>query len=281
MSSISPQKMSVVIPTYNRTDDLCRCLECLAPYFAEDRGCSDSFAVEVIVSDDACDKSLEMLLADRFSWCRYFTGPGQGPAANRNSGARHARGDWLVFTDDDCLPRPGWIDAYAKYTGEFDVLEGKTTSNRKRVRLSETAPINEYGGCLWSCNFAIRRSLFVELDGFDEEYLFWKEDQDLQQRILKSGRVIKFLPDACVVHPWKAPRAISKEHMVFAATRMFWEKHEAKPSSEAAYFIRAGVASFVKVTLPGVWRYSGKGVPYAALLNLAWITEGLRVLVRK
>lgn len=200
---------SIVIPTYRRQEDLCQCLDLLAPYFSSppppSQAMAPSLAIEVIVSDDAADPQLCALLQQRYPWCRYTAGPARGPAANRNHGAQQATAEWLAFTDDDCLPQPGWIEAYARHSDQWDVLEGLTSAADRRTRLDQECPINETGGYLWSCNFAIRRDRFLQLGGFNEHFpAAAMEDVDLNRRINQAGLRRRFLPSAEVKHPWRS-----------------------------------------------------------------------------
>ena len=52
---------------------------------------------------------MERFLAQQYPWVSWGRGPRRGPAANRNAGALRARGEWLAFTDDDCVPDPNWL----------------------------------------------------------------------------------------------------------------------------------------------------------------------------
>lgn len=123
MSSTSIQ-ISVVIPTCHRNDLLALCLERLAPgtqTLPADR-------YEVIVTDDGTRSTVESLVRERFPWAQWVAGPCNGPAANRNNGVRLARGEWVAFTDDDCLPSPHWLAGYVQaLDSAASVYEGKTT----------------------------------------------------------------------------------------------------------------------------------------------------------
>src|SRR5437870_4053857 len=99
--------LSVIIPTCNRPEQLSACLSRLgsgAQTLPFNR-------YEVIVSDDGRRMPAEEHLAKSFPWVRWVTGPGLGPAANRNCGAKAALGQWLAFVDDDCLPEKTWLEA--------------------------------------------------------------------------------------------------------------------------------------------------------------------------
>jgi GT2 family glycosyltransferase len=195
---------TVVIPTYKRHEALRDCLICLAHYFNPEAQDRLGFQVEVIVSDDGCEDVLKSLLMRHYPWSLYVAGPKRGPAANRNHGAQQASGDWLVFTDDDCLPQTGWLEAYAASADECDVMEGRTSAVGQRKRVDEECPINETGGFLWSCNFVIRRDLFLQMGGFNEDFpAAAMEDVELNTRVKQAGLRRLFVTNAVVLHPWR------------------------------------------------------------------------------
>ena len=204
-SSTPVPRFSVVIPTYRRHDSLARCLNRLAA----DRQDLPSDQYEVIVADDGPDADTARLLVENtYPWARWVAGPRRGPAANRNRGAAQARGDFLAFTDDDCLPQPGWLAAFAaKLDGpggdRLRVLEGRTTDGGVPPRGPMwTSPVNERGGLLWSCNFAVERRFFFEQGGFDERFPFpHLEDVDFRLRLDDRQEPYPFVPEALVEHP--------------------------------------------------------------------------------
>ncbi len=201
-TSAGSSRFSVIVPTRHRPDSLAKCLQQLAP------GAQTLAAAryEVIVTDDgAPGATVETLIRDRFPWARWTAGPRRGPAANRNHGSSLATGDWLVFTDDDCVPDAGWLvaigGARAAHPGER-VIEGCTTCEPDWKGPLWAAPTNEHGGFLWSCNFAIERAFFQELGGFDAGFPFAHlEDVDLRIRIQARGEPMRFVPAALVFHP--------------------------------------------------------------------------------
>jgi GT2 family glycosyltransferase len=218
-------KISVVIPTCNRPTDLALCLECL------DSGrqglAADSF--EIIVTDDGDAIQAKEALGDRYPWVRFVTGPRKGPAANRNHGAAQATGDWLVFTDDDCLPEVGWLRAYADAiqtnSSEY-VFEGRTSATGLRTRMDEEAPNNDQGGNLWSCNFCILRSVFMELGQFDEAFPSpAMEDVEFRVRARKAGYALFFVPMALVLHPWRLRKGRRFTRGYAASVKYFLTKH--------------------------------------------------------
>lgn len=206
-SSVRPvaPRFSVVIPTYRRNDALARCLNRLM----EDRQRLPTDQFEIIVADDGPESdNARLLVENTYPWVRWVQGPRRGPAANRNRGAAEARGEWLAFTDDDCLPQPAWLSSFAARLdgpgGErLRVLEGRTTAGKgPALGPTHTAPVNEHGGLLWSCNFVIRRPFFFELGGFDERFPFpHLEDVDLRLRLDDRQEPYPFVPEALMEHP--------------------------------------------------------------------------------
>lgn len=273
---------SVIIPTYNRRADLYKCLSCLSEYFTSAASNGQPFDVEVIVSDDAKEKDLAKDLSSSFPWVRYFEGPSRGPAANRNNGAAQARGEWLVFTDDDCLPGPGWLRSFHAVADQATVLEGKTIAERPRERLDEESPINS-GGYLWSCNFAIRKSLFDSLAGFDEKFPFAAmEDMDLKKRIDDEGAKIVYVPQAVVTHPWRRSRGLAFWGKQQKSELYFWAKHKnLAPASLPKHYAYLAARSLLKITIPGALKYRCRGLKNA-IGHDAWLLgQSLRFLVRR
>lgn len=217
-------RFSVVIPTCNRPDMLAACLGRLAP----GRTTFAAADYEVVVTDDGVRPSAEKLIAETFPWAKWSRGPRRGIAANRNAGAALARGEWIAFLDDDCLPEPGWLEAYARaaqHQPELAVLEGRTISGVERMGALEIAPVNETGGMLWSCNLAIRADTFRQVGGFDEELGSNLEDVDLRLRLKHAGAETLFVSAAAVVHPPRPLRPLLRQVREHRTYFQFARKH--------------------------------------------------------
>jgi GT2 family glycosyltransferase len=189
--------VAIVIPTRNRHESLKRCLSRLIPYAGAHPECS------IVVSDDGDALQTREALAGELTGVQVIQGPRRGPAANRNCGAAHATEELLIFLDDDCIPDQDLIAVYrdaALKNPEIGVFEGRISAEGEASSFADSAPINETGGKLWSCNFAIRRELFLKIGGFDDRYPFAAmEDIDLHLRVKRLSQVL-FLPDARVRH---------------------------------------------------------------------------------
>jgi len=203
--------LSIVIPTCDRADALRECLG---------RVVDQRAGYEVIVSDDSRTDGPRRVVAE-FPGVRWLEGPRRGPAANRNRGASHAKGEWLVFLDDDCLPESGWLEAYGEaITDEVDVLEGRTVCPLQDGFAFYEIVENVDGGAFWSCNLAVRREKFLELRGFDEDFTCaCAEDMEFAWRMRKRGLRSVFVEKAAVTHP---PREMRMQDLMKRTAAHRW-----------------------------------------------------------
>jgi GT2 family glycosyltransferase len=269
--------ISVIIPTYHRNDLLAKCLDLLAPgvqTFPADK-------YQVIVSDDGYKTTAEEMIRERYPWVKWFAGPRKGPASNRNNGAKYAQGEWLAFTDDDCLPSPNWLSSYAEaFTGESLALEGAIHPDGDYKQDLSECPINLTGGCFWSANIAVKRSLFEEIGGFDSNYsLALGEDVDLQKR-LSALTKISFVPNARVDHPvrlFSLTQAIAGIPKRAAANAYHMNKHKTANGHENAFDISF---FFAKYTIGLLINNLLKGKFQSVLIELATLLVGVPLLFK-
>lgn len=261
---------SVIVPTYHRNESLAKCLDCLS------NGVQSLPAAqyEVIVTDDGSQTTAGEMIRDRYPWVKWVAGPRQGPAANRNHGATYAQGEWLAFTDDDCLPDPQWLEAYAKaIEAEPSILvfEGRIYVDRPRRTLSETSPTNESGGYLWSCNFAIQRQMFKFLAGFDERFPYAAmEDVDLRLRLTKMGYKFIFIKSASVCHPWRPKGGWRNYQQHQESTLIYLSIHsEELVNINYQSYLWSTLYRLVKLTIPGIFKFRASGIKEAILEHIA------------
>ncbi len=180
-------EFSVIVPTRNRPQKLRSALEAISQTdFPLD-------AFEVIVVADGEGQGLEAVVAEVESpiATRVVEQPQAGPAAARNAGAACARGRYLAFTDDDCLPTPGWLSALneALDASPGALVGGRTINAIDGNRCSEASQLiqaivySHYNGqpdrasFLASNNMALRAADFASLGGFDPSFWFASEDR--------------------------------------------------------------------------------------------------------
>ena len=276
-------KLSIVIPTCDRPATL---RDCLLRLQAPNQTLSlENY--EVIVSDDSRGQPAAEVLQDEFPTVTWVPGPRRGPAANRNAGAARASGEVVVFLDDDCLPQPGLLTAYATAfaSGELMAAEGRIAADRPFKRMDEESPLNEFGGCFWSCNIAIRRDYFERIGRFDERFpAAAMEDVELRERILQSGTKIAFLREALVVHPvrkikgWSFLRKRAEAHGIYV---LMPTCHLPPPSYWNAFVgtLRLARRKFLPRAMQNGWRGA---ISYSRVLTLPlWSTWHMKRALRR
>ena len=255
--------LSVIIPTCHRPAALSACLQRLQPG-AQSLPASQ---YQVIVTDDSHNHETEILVSQQFTWVHYTRGPQRGPAANRNHGARQAKGEWLVFTDDDCLPDPGWLQAYADAITqhpECRAFEGAILPDHWDLLKKDMAecPVNDKGGCFWSANIMVQKRLCWQVGGFDEQFKIpAQEDQDLQNRLAVHGPIV-FIRQSIVTHPVRIAsfnRSVAK----IPASIKNWHSYYSKFHGPVATLLKG-----YKTQILALRANLAKGKLKAALLNL-------------
>ncbi|MCU1449153.1 MAG: glycosyl transferase family 2, partial [Acidimicrobiales bacterium] len=126
---------------------------------------------EVIVVDDGSDDGSPEeaeLDAQNGRPVRVISGPGTGSMVARTEGARLARADYVAFTDSDCEPEPGWLEAgVAALDAGNDVVGGLTVPARAARPLERTT-IAGAEGLYPTCNVFFRRTALLGAGGFGQ-----------------------------------------------------------------------------------------------------------------
>ncbi len=261
--------LSIVIPTFRRHSLLFRCLEALG---VENQGIHPE-QFEIIISDDAREVALKRKLEALSIQTRWIPGPSKGPAANRNHGASHAQGEWILFMDDDCIPQKHCLAAYYRAIlkdPHLEAIEGAIISDRPQRSLIEEAPLNLTGGAFWSCNLAIRKTLFTRIGGFDEAFPYAAyEDIDFRRRLQALHIKSLFLKEAAVCHPWRSFNIWKKFLQQRQSALIYIKKHPDEwPNMGPWMTLKILIGRVLKKTLPGLIRYKGRGFFLDLLYNL-------------
>ena len=201
MNPASNPFLSVVIPTFERPDNLKKCLESLS--YQNQIG-APSF--EIIVSDDSESSDSIILVEKEFPKVVFGKGKKNGPAGNRNAGVRRAKGVWIIFTDDDCIADKNFLNAYSKAIKDNPkaiLFEGKIYPDRPRKTWAECCPENSHGDMFWTSNLCVKKDVFNKVGGFDERFKVAYEDIDFAYRVNSLGLQSKFVKEASVCHPWR------------------------------------------------------------------------------
>jgi len=233
-----PEKISVIIPTYNRADYLRLSLGCLA--LQDYRG-----PVEIVVADDGSSDHTPQVIEEArrnglpvmHRWCE---DKGYRRAFIVNEGVRASSGDLLVILDCDCMARPDLLSTYARafapgcfYLGgiwklneacaeealpkgdarfllqlaskpEFQLAGQRRRFWKRYLKSLFAAHLPLAKPKIWGGNFAVNRVVFEAVNGFDENFVGWgREDSDLRNRLVRGGYRCKPLHRrALAYHLW-------------------------------------------------------------------------------
>jgi GT2 family glycosyltransferase len=231
---------SVIIVNYNGAGWLDGCLSALAGQTHQDH--------EVVLVDNGSGDDSVARVRLAFPSVRVVElAVNQGFAAGNNEGARVARGRYLALLNNDTVADPGWLaalraaldsytdaglatsrivfmhdraiidsagDGITRWGGAFKRGHGRPAS-------SETLARPVFGACGAAC--LIRRCVFEDLGGFDEDFFMVHEDVDLSYRAQLRGYGCVYVPDAVVAHAGSATLGrLSKSAVYHGQRNLEW-----------------------------------------------------------
>lgn len=210
----SPLSVSIVIATVNRAASLDRTLYSL-------RQLRYPLFEAIVVNGPSNDHSAE-IAAKHADFIRYYQCTKMNLSASRNIGIAVARGDIVAFIDDDAIPEPDWLnkllpaydDPTVAQVGGF-VLDNRGIDYQCKYilvdRLGQGVAFNEkphqitrnnFLG-LTGTNFTVRRSLLLDMRGFDEEFIYFLDETDVTIRLVDQGWSSVIVPDAEIHHKFE------------------------------------------------------------------------------
>jgi GT2 family glycosyltransferase len=209
---------SIVIPVYGQLAHTLACLRALAAH-------PPRTPFEVIVVDDASTDETATVLPDIAGLRYHRRAANAGFIAACNDGAAIARGDFVVFLNNDTVPQPGWLEA---------LLSTFETQPRTGLAVAKLVypdgRLQEAGGIVYSdgsaanygrfadaddprtayvreCDYGsgaaivLPRALFDAVGGFDPRYApAYYEDTDVAFAVRAAGHEVRYQPAAVVVH---------------------------------------------------------------------------------
>lgn len=203
-------RYSIIIPVYNRPDEVDELLNSLTQQTVRD--------FEVIVVEDGSSVTCEHVVKryEQQLNIRYFNKPNSGPGQTRNYGAERSSGEYLLILDSDCILPPGYLAAIeeelkrqpADAFGGPDRAHDSFTSTQKAINYAMTSFFTT-GGIRGgkkkmdkfyprSFNMGLKADVYRALGGFSK--MRFGEDIDLSIRIFKGGYSCRLFPEAWVWH---------------------------------------------------------------------------------
>lgn len=217
----NPVKASIVIVNYNAGQKLAHCLDSLCSSLQ-----SQSYEV-VVVDNDSSDGMAEIIEKEYPQAKLIKSGSNLEFGGGCNLGYRHASGEFLVFLNPDTLLQQGWLEALLapfEMTKDAGLVTAKILVTRQPALInacgcnvhisgitlcrgagksSDEFPKNGPIAAVSGAVFAIRRQLFGELGGFDENMFLYLEDTDLSWRAAMAGWQTIYTAKSIVYHDYE------------------------------------------------------------------------------
>ena len=204
-------RISIIIPTYNRPDKLAACLNSISKQSIS----TEDF--EVIVVDDGSDRDPGPAIANYHEHLHLhlITQDNSGPASARNTGVAVAQGEFIAFTDDDCLLHEDWLsEILSSLQSNPDALVGGKTINQLKDNIYSQNSQNLLDHLydyhtrnnpellfFPTNNMALTRQGFINAGGFDEGFPSASgEDREFCDRWLHHGNTLESNLEAIVYH---------------------------------------------------------------------------------
>ncbi|MGH8026800.1 MAG: glycosyltransferase [Pseudoxanthomonas sp.] len=211
-------RASIIVPVYNQAAHTLACLRALAEH-------PPLAACETLVVDDGSSDQTQAWMAQVEGLHFHRRAQNGGFIAACNDGAARARGEVLVFLNNDTVPQPGWLDALLDtFVTQPDAGLVGAQLVYPDGRLQEAGGVVFSDGSAWNygrfespedpryanlrdadyCSgaaIAVPRALFESLNGFDTRYApAYYEDTDLAFSVRAAGKRVLYQPASRVVH---------------------------------------------------------------------------------
>ncbi|MEJ5300096.1 MAG: glycosyltransferase [Thermodesulforhabdaceae bacterium] len=223
-SSKKRARCSIIIPVFNKVDLTKQCVDALLKHISE------SFLELIIVDDHSSDGTANYLkyLSKRYPFIKTLRNErNRGFSYTCNRGASIAKGDYLVFLNNDTIPLPGWLEALVEVAEKDEkiavvgakLLYPNGTIQHAGVTFQNlvfpVTPMHIYHGS--HCNFPyanverdydavtgacilVRKKVFEEIGRFDESFVTGYEDMDFCLKVREAGYRVVYTPKSVLYH---------------------------------------------------------------------------------
>lgn len=250
-------KISVIIPTCQRPEDLQDALESISHQNIQGTGWET-----LVIDNDPCSKTVEVV--DSFSTqipnLKYIVEAEPGLLAARHAGMHHANADILLYADDDIVASPDWVASVLKgfYQHGASIVGGSNLPlygctppdwfDSLWMQDEDVEMIYQYSilkmrkdvptpGIAWGCNFAVKKEALLAAEGFHPDGCPWNlvhsrssGETHIYETVLRQGGTSLLMPGATVQHK------VSKSRLTL---QYLWKRGVAEGTTASATFLRS------------------------------------------
>ena len=229
-------KISIVVPTYNRLSQLRTWVESLSALDYP----SDLLEI-IFVDDGSTDGTREFLTyyMKQYSSVKILFQQNHGPAVARNLGIANSTGDFIAFTDDDCVVTPNWLLCATEtlQRGSIAAVGGRVRAAGNNIlarymeyvhALDPDLLVSGTPRYLNTANVCFRRSDLIRAGSFDEKFkLAGGEDTELSFRMRQMGMLLEYDPHMIVYHAYgaSADDLLRRYYRYGLGNRQMFDKH--------------------------------------------------------
>jgi len=289
-------KASVIICTYNRANLLKRLLQCL------EQQTMPAHAYEIVLIDDASrDDTGEVChsFQDRLPNMKYIKLPeNRGKAQALKYGISQSQGEQLIFTDDDCLPSPTWVENMIQMLDDHPIVAGKISSKSRYLtraqNISEFHPFMAQSTTtrvhfLAGANMGIQRKVLEEIGDFAATQFAF--DMIIALKAARLNYPIYYSPDIQLIHD-PLPKSWSGiwDYEARRSFRTIQLRNEYQDVLLTPFFLRSSLAVLIlspflslgkaiQIFLgnPGLWSQID-AFPVVVYMKMAWCWGAFRGL---
>ncbi len=273
-------KYSVIIPVYNRPDEMKEMLDSLQAQSHQD--------FEVVVVEDGSTESSESLVSQYELSIRYFFKENTGPGDSRNFGMDKAQGDYFLFFDSDCVLPPDYFEKLDEGLealnpdafGGPDAAHESFSTVQKAINYSMTSffttggirggkkQLDQYQPR--SFNMGLSKEVYKKVGGFSD--IHPGEDPDLSFRIMDAGYKVSLISDAKVFHKRRINfKLFAKQVYKFGVVRVILNKWHPGRSKLVYFFPSAFLLGTVGLFVLGLLLNPFFYFPLALYLALLFV----------
>lgn len=296
MTAPDAPDLSVIILNWNTRDDLQRCLDSIHEH-------PPNHSVEIIVADNASEDDSVAMVQQRYPEVRIVANERNlGFGAGNNRAIPHSRGRFVLFLNSDTIVTEGAFDRLIDYADSRPdaAIFGPKLLNRdgslqyscrsfpnlgtgffRNTPLGRLFPRNRFSTDYllsnWDHNsprdvdwvsgsaLMIRRSVLMQLGGFDEGFFMYCEDVDLCYRAHELGYQVAYFPEAVIYHIIGRSSDLVPTRMTYEFHRSMYRFYRKHYRSSTPFYVRPMI-------IPGlVLRAAGRLVRYRLYsLRVQW-----------
>ena len=220
MDTNLPLKISLIIVNYNGLKYLKNCFDSIT------KNSYPLEKIEIIMVDNGSNDGSIGYVESNYQWVKILSlDKNYGFAEANNIGVKNAKGEYVVFLNNDIIVTPDWLsnlvevmenDVEVGIAGSkilFIDMPGKINAAGGNITFfgagydigfmdddSEKYSVLSNRGCVCAAAMMVRREEFLDFGGFDGDYFMYLEDVDLCWRYWLYGKKVMYVPTSVVYH---------------------------------------------------------------------------------